>query len=81
MERSESEREESESYLSAVERLMGDERTRKTFNGIVYKISGLRWLIDQLTTEAILEQSLQEQGELPPFVLYLLETYGDKVHR
>ncbi len=81
MELSESERKESESYLSAGERLMGDERTRKTFNGIVYGISGLRRLVDQITTVAILEQCLQEQGELPPFVLRLLETYGDKAHR
>ncbi len=40
MELSESERKESESYLSAYERLMGDERTRKTVNGIVYGIIG-----------------------------------------
>ncbi len=76
MELSESERKESESYLSAVDRLMGADRTRKTFHGIVYGISGLRRLIDQITTEAILEQCLQEQGDLPPFVLHLLETYG-----
>ncbi len=41
---------------------------------------GLRRLIDQVTTETILEQYLQEQGELPPFVLRLLETYGYKIH-
>ncbi len=41
---------------------------------------GLRRLIDQVTTQAILEQYLQEQGELPPFVLRLLETYGYKIH-
>jgi len=41
---------------------------------------GLRRLIDQVTTEAILEQYLQEQGELPPFVFRLLETYGYKIH-
>ncbi len=51
------------------------------FHGIIYGISCLRWLIDPITTEAILEQYLQEQGELPPFVLHLLETYDDKVHR
>ncbi len=78
---SESERKESESYLSAVERLMGDERTRKTFHEIVYGISGLRRLMDQITTEAILEKYLEEQVELPPCVLRLLETFGDTVHR
>lgn len=31
---------ESESYLSAYEKLIGDERTRKTFNGIIYGIIG-----------------------------------------
>lgn len=41
---------------------------------------GLRRLIDQVTTEAILQQYLQDQGELPPFVSRLLETYGYKVH-
>ncbi len=76
MELSESERKESESYLSAFERLMGADRTRKTFHGIVYGISGLPRLINQVTTEVMLEQCLQEQGELPPFVLHLLETYG-----
>jgi hypothetical protein len=40
MELSEKEREQSESYLSAYEGLMGDERTRKTFNGIIYGIIG-----------------------------------------
>lgn len=41
---------------------------------------GLRRLIDQVTTEAILQQYLQDQGELPPFVSRLLETYGYKAH-
>lgn len=41
---------------------------------------GLRRLIDQVTTEAILEQYLQEQGDLPPFVKRLLESYGYKIH-
>ncbi len=76
MELNESERKESESYLSAVEQQMGADRTRKTFHGIVYGMSGLRRLINQVTTEVILEQCLQEQGELPPFVLHLLETYA-----
>ncbi len=40
MELSEKERGQSAAYLSAYERLMGDERTRKTFNGIVYGIIG-----------------------------------------
>jgi hypothetical protein len=42
---------------------------------------GLRRLIDQVTTEAILEQYLQEHGDLPPFVKRLLETSGYIVHR
>lgn len=42
---------------------------------------GLRRLIDQVTTEAILEQYLLEQGDLPPFVKRLLEAYGYKIHR
>ncbi len=77
MELSGTERVQSDVYLRADERLMGDERTRKTFQGI----SGLCRLMDRITTEAILEQCLQEQSELPPFVLHLLETYDDKVHR
>lgn len=40
MELSEKEQEQSESYLSTYERLMGDERTRKTFNGMIYGIIG-----------------------------------------
>ena len=40
MELSEKEQGQSEAYLSAYERLMGDERTRKTFNGIIYGIIG-----------------------------------------
>ena len=40
MELSESERKESTRYLMAYERLMGDQRTRKTFQGIVYGIIG-----------------------------------------
>ena len=40
MELSEKEREQGADYLSAYERLMGDERTRKTFNGIIYGIIG-----------------------------------------
>ncbi len=58
MELSESKRKESESDLSAVERLMGDERTRKTCNGIIYGISIPRRFFDQITIKAILEQSL-----------------------
>ena len=42
---------------------------------------GLRRLIDQVTTETILEQYLQEQGVLPPFVKRLLEAYSYKIHR
>jgi hypothetical protein len=42
---------------------------------------GLRRLIDQVTTEAILEQYLREQGDLPPFVKRLLEAYGYNIHR
>ncbi len=40
MELSEKEREQSEGYLSAYEGLMGDERTRKAFNGMIYGIIG-----------------------------------------
>ncbi len=40
MELSESERKESGSYLSAYERLMADERTRRTFKGIAFGIIG-----------------------------------------
>lgn len=40
MELSEKERKQSEEYLSAYEQLMGDERTRKTFNGMIYGIIG-----------------------------------------
>ena len=40
MELSEKERAQSGEYLSAYERLMGDERSRKTFNGMIYGIIG-----------------------------------------
>ncbi len=40
MDLSDKEREQSEEYLRAYERLMGDERTRKTFNGMIYGIIG-----------------------------------------
>lgn len=40
MELSEKEQVQSEEYLRAYERLMGDERTRKTFNGMIYGIIG-----------------------------------------
>ncbi len=58
MELSESERKESESDLSAVDRLKGADRTRKTFHGIIYGISIPRRFFDQITIKAILEQSL-----------------------
>jgi hypothetical protein len=37
---------------------------------------GLRRLIDQATTEAILRKHLVEHGDLPPFVKRLLAAYG-----
>lgn len=40
MELNQNEREQSEDYLSAFEQLSGDERTRKSFNAIVYGIIG-----------------------------------------
>jgi len=40
MELNEKERVQGESYLRAYERLMGDERTQKTFNGLIYGIIG-----------------------------------------
>jgi hypothetical protein len=36
---------------------------------------GLRRLIDQATTEAILRQHIEEHGDLPPFIKRLLATY------
>jgi hypothetical protein len=37
---------------------------------------GLRRLIDQMATQAILDQHIQEYGDLPPFIKRLLATYG-----
>jgi hypothetical protein len=37
---------------------------------------GLRRLIDQAATEAILLNHIQEHGDLPPFVKRLLAAYG-----
>ncbi len=42
---------------------------------------GLRRLIDQAATEAILHKHLEEQGDLPPFVKRLLAAYGYKLER
>lgn len=37
---------------------------------------GLRRLIDQATTEAILHKHIEEHGDLPPFIKRLLAAYG-----
>jgi len=37
---------------------------------------GLRRLIDQATTEAILRKHIEEYGDLPPFIKRLLASYG-----
>jgi hypothetical protein len=37
---------------------------------------GLRRLIDQATTEAILRKHIEEHGDLPPFIKRLLAAYG-----
>jgi hypothetical protein len=40
MELNQNEREQGEGYLSAFEQLSGDERTRKSFNAVIYGIIG-----------------------------------------
>lgn len=42
---------------------------------------GLRRLIDQAATEAILLNHIEEYGDLPPFVKRLLAAYGYKLQR
>lgn len=42
---------------------------------------GLRRLIDQMATQAILDQHIQEFGDLPPFIKRLLATYGYEPRR
>jgi len=42
---------------------------------------GLRRLIDQAATEAILLNHIEEHGDLPPFVKRLLAAYGYKLER
>jgi hypothetical protein len=42
---------------------------------------GLRRLIDQAATEAVLLKHVDEHGDLPPFVKRLLAAYGYKLKR
>lgn len=42
---------------------------------------GLRRLIDQMATQSILDQHIQEFGDLPPFIKRLLATYGYEPRR
>ena len=65
----------SEVYLNAYGRLMGDKRTRRTYQGII------RGIIDQAATEAILLKYVDEHGDLPPFIKRLLAAYGYKLSR
>lgn len=42
---------------------------------------GLRRLVDQLATEAILRKHIEEHGDLPPFIKRLMASYGYKLER
>ena len=71
--------EQPEVHLLAV--LGGWEERKNRPPGKMVITRGLRRLIDQAATEAILLNYVDEHGDLPPFVKHLLAVYGYKLSR